>query len=165
MMKKNKTRLPQVPYWLLKKIYILDLEEGYSGDIEEEFQNILIHKGRRKAVIWIWIHAVAALPKSMKLHFLGWGEMLKNYFKSAFRYMGRHKSYSFINITGLAVGIACCLLILSWIRYELSYDRFHTNSREIYRIISEFHSSGGKINYTATSQAPLAAELKNTNLL
>lgn len=161
-MKKNKSPLPRFPYWLLKKTHILDLEEGYSGDIEEEFQNIFIHKGRRKAVQWIWIHALLALPKSIKLYFLGWREMMKNYLKSAFRYMGRHKSYSFINITGLAIGIACCLLILSWIRYELSYDRFHTNSREIYRVISEFHSPGSKINYTATSQAPLAAALKET---
>ncbi|MDH5466919.1 MAG: ABC transporter permease [Candidatus Aminicenantes bacterium] len=74
--------------------------------------------------------------------------------------MRRHKSYSLINITGLAVGIACCLLILSWVRFELSYERFHTNAQEIYRVISEFHSPGGEINYTLTSQAPLAAALK-----
>jgi len=74
--------------------------------------------------------------------------------------MGRHKFYSLSNITSLAVGIACCLLILSWVRFKLSYGRFQANGREIYRVISEFHSPGGEMNYSLTSQAPLAAALK-----
>lgn len=160
-MKKNKSRLPRLPYLLLKKTHILDLEEGYSGDIEEEFQNIRNLKGRKMALLWIWIHALFALPKSMKHHFLGWREMLYNYLKSTLRYLRHHKFSSLINITGLAIGISCCLLILSWVRFELSYDRFHTNSREIYRVVSEFHSPGGEINYSSTNQAPLAAALKD----
>ncbi|MBN1898154.1 MAG: ABC transporter permease [Spirochaetes bacterium] len=159
-MKKNKSCLPRLPYWLLKKTHILDFEEGYSGDIEEEYQNIRSLRGHFKAVLWIWNHALLSIPKCLKLHFFSWIEMLIHYFKNSLRYMRQHKSYSLINITGLAVGIACCLLILSWIQYELSYDRFHTNAREIYRVISEFHSPGGEINYTATNQAPLAAALK-----
>jgi putative ABC transport system permease protein len=86
--------------------------------------------------------------------------LLGNYLKTATRKIRRQKGYSFINIAGLAVGIACCLLILSWVRFEFSYDRFHTNAQEIYRVISEFHSPRGEINYTWTSQAPLAAALK-----
>ena len=87
--------------------------------------------------------------------------MLGNYFKITFRNMKGHKGYSFINIAGLAIGIACCLLIFSWARYELSFDRFHENARDIYRLISEFHSPEGEINYTDTNQAPLAAVLKD----
>ena len=83
-----------------------------------------------------------------------------NYLKVALRKIRRQKGYSFINIAGLAVGIACFLLILTWVRFEFSYDRFHKNAREIYRVISEFHSPGGKINYVWTSQAPLASALK-----
>ncbi|MDH4273229.1 MAG: ABC transporter permease, partial [Candidatus Aminicenantes bacterium] len=85
---------------------------------------------------------------------------MNNYLKSALRYARRHISYSLINMTGLAVGIASCLLILSWVRFELSYDRFQVNAREIYRVVSEFHSPGGETNSTTTSQAPLAAALK-----
>jgi ABC-type antimicrobial peptide transport system permease subunit len=87
--------------------------------------------------------------------------MFKNYFKVALRNIQKHKGYSFINITGLAVGIACCLLIFSWTRYELSFDSFHENTQEICRVISEFHSPGGEINYSTTNQAPLAAVLKD----
>ena len=60
--------------------------------------------------------------------------MLKNYLKVAFRNLIRFKTYSFINIAGLAIGIACCLLILLYIQNELSYDRFNKNADRIYRI-------------------------------
>ncbi len=60
--------------------------------------------------------------------------MLKNYLKVAFRNLLRFKTYSFINIAGLAIGIACCLLILLYIQNELSYDRFNKNASRIYRI-------------------------------
>ena len=60
--------------------------------------------------------------------------MLKNYLKVAFRNLLRFKTYSFINIAGLAIGIACCLLILLYIKNELSYDRFNKKADQIYRI-------------------------------
>jgi putative ABC transport system permease protein len=55
-----------------------------------------------------------------------------NYFKIAIRNILRHKVYSFINIMGLAVGMACCILILLWVQDEMSYDRFHENADDIY---------------------------------
>ncbi len=60
--------------------------------------------------------------------------MLKNYLKIAVRNLLRHKMYSVINISGLTIGITCCLLILSYIFFELSYDRFHKNAGRIFRI-------------------------------
>ena len=60
--------------------------------------------------------------------------MLKNYFKIGARNLRRHKGYTFINITGLAVGMACCLLILLFVQDELSYDRFHEKADRIYRV-------------------------------
>ena len=60
--------------------------------------------------------------------------MLRNYLKIAFRNMKRHKGYSFINIAGLAIGMACCILILLYVADELSYDRFHKNKDRIYRV-------------------------------
>ena len=60
--------------------------------------------------------------------------MLRNYLKIALRNIKKHKGYSFINITGLAVGMACCTLILLYVRDELRYDRFHENADRIYRL-------------------------------
>ena len=58
--------------------------------------------------------------------------MLKNYLTVAVRNILRHKVYSCINIMGLAVGIACCILILLWVQDEMSYERFHENADDIY---------------------------------
>ena len=60
--------------------------------------------------------------------------MLKNYLIIAFRNLKRHALYSTINILGLAVGMACCFLILLHVRHELSYDRYHENAGRIYRL-------------------------------
>ncbi|MFH1942924.1 MAG: ABC transporter permease [bacterium] len=60
--------------------------------------------------------------------------MFKNYLKIALRNIFRHKGYSLIHISGLAIGIACCTLILLWVRDELSYDRFHENRDHLYRV-------------------------------
>lgn len=61
--------------------------------------------------------------------------MLKNYFKIALRNILKHKGYSFINISGLAIGIACFLLIVLYVKHELGYDRFHTKAERIYRVV------------------------------
>jgi putative ABC transport system permease protein len=60
--------------------------------------------------------------------------MLRNYIKIAIRNVMRHPSYSFINIGGLAVGLASCILILLWVADELSYDRFHKNANELSQV-------------------------------
>ncbi|OGU33954.1 MAG: hypothetical protein A2068_14575 [Ignavibacteria bacterium GWB2_35_6b] len=60
--------------------------------------------------------------------------MLKNYFKIAVRNLLKYKAYSFINIAGLAIGIACCILILLFVNDELNYDKFHKNYGNIYRV-------------------------------
>ena len=60
--------------------------------------------------------------------------MFKNYLKIALRNIKQNKGYSFINISGLTIGMACCILILLWVQDELSYDKFHDNSGTIYRL-------------------------------
>ncbi|MEO6303678.1 MAG: ABC transporter permease [Bacteroidia bacterium] len=73
--------------------------------------------------------------------------MLENYFKTAFRTLIRNKGYALINILGLAIGIAACLLIFLVVRYELSYDKFQPNYSSIYNIITKDTYSDG-IDYT-----------------
>jgi len=64
--------------------------------------------------------------------------VFKNYLKIACRNIIKHKAFSAINVTGLALGMACCLLILFWVQDELSYDTFHQNSGRIFRIVSDW---------------------------
>ncbi len=84
--------------------------------------------------------------------------MLKNYFKIALRNLKKHKGYTFINITGLAVGLACCLLIVLCVRDELSYDRYHDNADQIYRITLDALLGEQEIN-GPISPAPMAQAL------
>ncbi|MBN1326391.1 MAG: ABC transporter permease [Candidatus Cloacimonetes bacterium] len=63
--------------------------------------------------------------------------MFKNYLKIAFRNFSRNKTFTFINILGLAIGMAVCIMQLLWVQNELSYDRFHENKDQIYNLIQE----------------------------
>lgn len=84
--------------------------------------------------------------------------MIKNYFKIAFRNIIRHKAYSIINISGMAIGLASSILILLWIQNELSYDKFHKNAGQIYRIAGDFGDLRVAVNSEAMP-AGLKAEL------
>ncbi|MDH4218207.1 MAG: ABC transporter permease, partial [Candidatus Aminicenantes bacterium] len=64
--------------------------------------------------------------------------MLRNYIKIALRNLFRNKLYSLINLLGLAIGMAACLMIFLWVQDELSYDRFHQNAERTYRVERKF---------------------------
>src|SRR6476620_7538142 len=68
--------------------------------------------------------------------------MIRNYFKIAWRNMMRHKAYSGINILGLAIGIAACLLILQYVLFELSYENFQVNKDRLYRVQQDRYDNG-----------------------
>ena len=84
--------------------------------------------------------------------------MFRNYFKSAFRSIAKHKGYSFINITGLAIGMACCLLILMFVNDELSFDSYNENADRIYRVAGSIRF-GGRDFDLAVCPAPMAKTL------
>lgn len=86
--------------------------------------------------------------------------MLKNYFKIAWRNLLKGRLYSVINITGLAIGIACCLLIGLYIFQELRYDRFHEDADRIYRVNLTL-ANEAKSTTIATTPRPLADMLVN----
>ena len=77
--------------------------------------------------------------------------MIKNHLKVAIRNILRHKGTSALNISGLAIGIACSILITLFVRYELSYDRFHENASQIYRVAVRASIGDTKINQTYSS--------------
>ena len=79
--------------------------------------------------------------------------MIKNYLKIAFRNLWRHRVFSFINIMGLTVGMAACFLIFLYIRFELSYDSFHTKADRIYRVVSDIKTPTEVINAGGPSWA------------
>jgi putative ABC transport system permease protein len=87
--------------------------------------------------------------------------MFKNYLKIAWRNIIRHKGYSFINIFGLAIGIACCILIMVWVQNELSFDRFNIKADRIYRLYNELTLNSQTRTAPVTS-APVAPALRQS---
>ncbi|MEP6614641.1 MAG: ABC transporter permease, partial [Mucilaginibacter sp.] len=87
--------------------------------------------------------------------------MFKNYFKIAWRNLTRNKSYAVINVTGLAVGIAVCMVIFIIIQFQTSFDSFHSKKDRIYRALTEYHhAETGDISYGKDLPFPLPVGLK-----
>ena len=84
--------------------------------------------------------------------------MISNFFKIAIRNLLRSKGYSFINIIGLAIGMACCAMILLFVRDELQYDRYHENADRIYRI-NEIVGEEGRGERSASNPFPVGPTL------
>ncbi|MEO6549832.1 MAG: ABC transporter permease [Ferruginibacter sp.] len=85
--------------------------------------------------------------------------MIKNYFKIAWRNLKRNKSYALINIVGLSLGIACCILIFVLVTYHLSFDTFHKNKDRVYRVTTEWHDT--EVNYSGAVPSPLGKAVRD----
>lgn len=85
--------------------------------------------------------------------------MLKNYFKIAWRNLKRNKSYAFINVAGLSLGIACAILIFTLVTYHFSFDNFHKDKDRIYRVVSNFNNENN--GYTPGVPGPMGKAIKN----
>jgi len=86
--------------------------------------------------------------------------MIKNYFKTAFRNLTKHKVFSLINILGLAIGIAACLMILQYVRFEWSYDDFHEKGSRIYRVQQNRYDEGKLSTQWAAGAAGIGPAVK-----
>src|SRR2546421_13052641 len=86
--------------------------------------------------------------------------MLRNYITTYLRILMRQKIYSAINVFGLAVGIACCLLLSLYIWDEMSYDKHHKRGADLYRIITDFQSDL-VVERTGSASPPIAMTMKD----
>jgi putative ABC transport system permease protein len=86
--------------------------------------------------------------------------MIKNYFKIAWRSLLKQKGFSSINIFGLATGMACSLLIFLFVKDETSYDRFHNDAGQIYRVVKDFVNDDGSRLPDATTPPALAPAMQ-----
>lgn len=85
--------------------------------------------------------------------------MIKSYLKTAVRFLLKNKTFSFINIIGLAVGTLCCLYILLYVQDQFSYDKHHKDAQDIYRITSSINLTGDK-HHSASASPPIAPAIK-----
>lgn len=134
--------------------------EALLGDFEEIYKDLFIRKGRVRAWLGYWAQILLLLPPFLRDSIYWSKEMIKNYLKVALRNIRKSKVYSSVNILGLAVGMACCFLLLLYIQHEMSYDRFHEKSHQIYRITTEWQIEG-QAQFYETAAAPVAPALLN----
>ena len=84
--------------------------------------------------------------------------MIRNYLLTALRAMWRYRGYSLINIAGLSIGMACSILIMLWVAYELSYDRYHEKSERIFRLVQTQYYNSGPLT-TTCMPGPIASDM------
>ena len=172
--KKNRyPRPPRLPEWIIRQLAWADDRFSIQENLQEEYQYITATKGARSANRWYWTHMIRSLFPFIKFAVYWRFVMFKNYLKIVLRNTNKYKGYSFINIAGLAVGLACCILIALWIDFELSYDRFHQNSDDLYQIITEqtlpnggrrfFSNTPGALAHTLLAERPEIRNVSRSN--
>ena len=107
--------------------------------------------GIAKANRWYRFQVIKSAPSLFYNNIISGGEMLKNYLLIALRTMKKSKYYSGINIVGLALGIACSLLIYMYVAEELSFDNYHADVKQVYRVYEEISSPTAVKTYASVA--------------
>lgn len=136
------------------------------GDLHERYQLRAKRVGEAKAKRIYFREVLAyvrpSIFKRKKLyHQALYIDMISNYLLIAYRNLAKHKAFTLINITGLTVGIACCLLLFLYIKVETAYDRHHAQANHLYRITTAFQNADGMAEHLSTSSPPIAMSLIN----
>ncbi|MBN2245967.1 MAG: ABC transporter permease [Candidatus Aminicenantes bacterium] len=155
------SRPPKTAKFLLRTFLSAQSYYAYHGDIEEIFHELAAEQGRFRAALWYWKQVLTALPSALKENIIWRISMFKNYAKICFRNLLKHKSYSFINLTGLSIGLVSCLLIFLWVSNELSFNRFHTHKDRIFRLGFKAEYTDGKSVISSGSFYPFAPILES----
>jgi putative ABC transport system permease protein len=152
---------PPDPPGLAKRI--LDFFAGpedsayVAGDLEEKFSVIAADLGLARARRWFFFEVFKAVPGFLRNSFYWRAAMLRNYMTIAWRHMVRSKLFTLTNLFGLAVGMACFILISLWIRDEKSTDRFHANGDRLYQV-TIIHPDGTLDPNSPYALAPILAD-------
>lgn len=158
---KNKS-FPRYAHRILKH-FLPDYDFPYViGVYEKEYSDCKKQHGRNSAWLWLVFQMLKACPSFLRLKSGGELMQIHNFIKTAKRNFIRHKMYSFINVAGLTIGLACFIFILLFVHHEINYDSFHQDADRIYRVFTQF---SGDASYwgsdeTATTAAALAGALQ-----
>lgn len=149
---------PKFAVWILNKLACTFEGTSLLGDFAEEYKKKAVEYSPFRAALWYWRQILISIPSFSKNSIYWSLIMFRNYLKIALRTFRKHKSYSFINIAGLAIGLTCSILMLLWVQDELSFDRFHSNAKEINRILLDPLEAA--TTHEAVSPPVLAGKIK-----
>ena len=152
-MNPSQSSLPRWGQWFLKRLLSIEDYEFFSGDLEEGLSKDLEHKNCLRARLRLQIRLLAVIIPILMSKLRWIAVLVANDIKITTRNIKKHRIYSLINISGLAVSLAFCILLISYIRDEWSYDRFHAKAPCIYMATVEMMN-----NPPAAVSAPILAE-------
>lgn len=137
-----------------------ELQETIQGDLHEQFFQEVDSKGLFKANLKYWLNVFRFINRhtlsrssSERYNHLTSFSMLKNYVLVTLRSLKKNLVFSSINISGLAIGLASCIVIFFYVQKELNFDDFHTNKDKIYRVTNSYERASGTINWARTPPA------------
>ncbi|MCP4726575.1 MAG: ABC transporter permease [bacterium] len=152
---------PKIAEWLLKRLTYYNYKFLCSGDLSEDYILMLKKNGTVNAYFWYWSQVMKSIIPYLYYSITKGIIMLKNYIKTTFRNIRRHKSFSFFNILGLSIGMTSCILILLYVRFEESYDSFHKDAERIYRVRMDSYRNNEKSFESAVTYPAVGPALKN----
>ena len=144
---------------LLEKLLSEKYREAFVGDLLECYE-VRAGDNRISAKLWLLFQLLSSFLSLLKKNIYGSMAMFKNYFLMAFRNLKKHRTYTLINVIGLAIGLSATILILLYLQFEISYDRFHENADSIYRVCIRYLQEG---RYEAESHVftpPIGPDMK-----
>lgn len=153
MTKNAPSRPPRFTEKLLKRVFPDEGRYTTIGDLEEVYHSIAEEKSTARARLWYRAQAFKSILSYFKNQLIWSLVMFKNYLVLTSRLIKRDKFHYFLNFLGLSVGIACSIVILMFLRNELTYDQHHEKASQIYRISSNYVTSGKPLLYAITSPA------------
>ncbi|MGD8539799.1 MAG: ABC transporter permease [Candidatus Aminicenantes bacterium] len=144
---------PRLSEFLLGQVFSDHGTLTTLGDLEEVYHDKLEETGPFRARLWYRTQVLLSLIMFVK-NFIQWGViMFLRTLNFTVRLIKRDKFHYGLNILGLSLGVACCIVIFLFLQHELTYDRHHENSDRIYRIYSTYVTSGEPIRFSGTSPA------------
>ncbi|MFC1726155.1 ABC transporter permease [candidate division KSB1 bacterium] len=152
---KRKNKPPKFAAFLLRFLLNHRHPEEMIGDYEEQYQEIIKKQHRLKGWFWFWGQVFFAIPPFVNNSIFWSMIMFKNYLTIAIRVLKKQKVYTTINIIGLAVGLGITIVLTFYVFDDLSYDKFHENYENIYRILS-IEDSGSEYAVTSGPLMPAA---------
>ena len=150
---------PRLPEWIIRRLAWTEDRFSIQENLREEYMYIIATRGTRSTDLWYWRHMLRSILPFVKFAIYWRFVMLKNYLKIAIRNFYKHKTFSFINISGLAIGMACCMLITLWVQDELNYEKFNKNIDNIFCVVN--YSSNNPNSYSSSVPAPLIPYVKD----
>lgn len=165
MTQKKIRRVENLAIRFLQLICPDHLLEEIEGDLLQRYRRDVMKFGEaaaKRRLVWNTIRFLRAgiiLRNRLSASWMN-TTMLRSYFRMSLRSLWAHKGNSFINVFGLAIGIAAAVVILAIIRYELSFDRFHTNAHRTFRIVTVIRPDGDT-RYSPGVAYPLPEAVKN----